>query len=155
MENSWRDIVTPEASIDPSAKQTRLRLAAVAIVVQLAAEIVENFVMIGLFRDGLLDSGFNFGCGKILEARLQFAPGSKSEFGGELRGLRVFVRLQTVDGPEFDEKLFLMTLRAVPPTPDKVHGTMSFSRSRGKPLQDAERDAHAFRLICTSKTRIE
>jgi len=46
----------------------------------------------------------------------------QGEFGSELRRLRVIVSVQTVDGPEFDEQLFLMPLRAMPPPPDKVHG---------------------------------
>jgi hypothetical protein len=92
-------------------------------VAQLPAQVVDYIVLVSLFGDSLLDGGLDFGGGKIFQARLKFVSGGESEFGSELSGLGVFVGIQTVDSPELDEKLFLMTLRAVPPPPDKVHGT--------------------------------
>ena len=95
---------------------------AVFIVAELAAEIAHDIVLIGLFADRLFNGGFNFGGGKVFEAGLELVSGGESEFGCELGGLGVVVRIQAVDGPEFDQELFLMTLCAMPPPPDKVHG---------------------------------
>jgi hypothetical protein len=37
--------------------------------------------------------------------------------------VKIVVSVHRVDGPQLDEQLFLMALCAVPPPPDKVHGT--------------------------------
>src|SRR5215467_4389229 len=92
-----------------------------AVVIQLAAEVAQDLVMVGLFGDGLFNGRFHFGDGKVFEAGLELVPGSQRQFGCELSRLGVVVGVQTVDGPELDQKLFLMALRAMPPPPDKVH----------------------------------
>jgi hypothetical protein len=99
-----------------------LLITAIAAVIELAAEVAENVVLVGFFRDSLLDGALDFGGGKVFQAGPEFGSCGKGQFGSELRCLSLFVCFKTVYCPELDEKLFLMALCAVPPPADKVHG---------------------------------
>ena len=93
------------------------------VVVKLPAQVADDLMVVGGFRDHAFYSTFDFGGGEIFEARLEFVSGGEGEFGSELSGLGMFVGVETVDRPQLHQQLFLMPLRAVPPPPDKVHGT--------------------------------